>query len=529
MKTVRTGVFAMAMLYIIAGGLFAQTLPSQEIPGGADAYIRIDTYRVIGEVDKNVFGNFAEHLGRVIYGGIYDEGSPLADENGYRMDVMKAAQELGVTVLRYPGGNFVSGYNWKDGIGPKDQRPAGLDYAWGGLETNRFGTDEFLTYCEVAGFEPYICINAGLGTVEEARQWVEYVNGDRASYWAELRRSNGREEPYNVQFWGLGNELDGYWQLGYKNPADYAKFALEAGKAMRWVDPSIKLIASGSSNFREGSDWKLWNHTVLESLHEIIDYISLHLYIGNPTDEFERFLGASSQDLDNYIEILQGEIRASQDGIENPRPIYIAFDEWNVWYRVRGADRGARGLEEQYNYEDALAMGMFLNGFFRHAEIIKMANLAQLVNGIAPIFTNEEGLFLQPIYFPIAEYAKQKENLSLDSQVLSPTFTIDERPPIQCLNVSTTYDPDEGAVYLNVLNMSETDDIETRIDNVNGPIGSRARVWEMNHDDLKTTHTFGDDRKVRPTTRTASLNVANDGFTYTFPKHSLTILRLEME
>ncbi|MGC9969832.1 MAG: alpha-L-arabinofuranosidase C-terminal domain-containing protein [Bryobacteraceae bacterium] len=491
-----------------------------------EARIKIDTERTIGEVHPHLFGNFAEHLGRVIYGGIYEEGSPLSDAQGYRKDTMKAVQELGVSILRWPGGNFVSGYNWKDGIGPKDQRPARPDYAWGGVETNRFGTDEFLQYCERIGVEPYICINAGLGTIEDARNWVEYCNGDRKTYWADQRRKNGREKPYGVKVWGLGNELDGPWQLGHKSAEDYAKFALEAGKAMRWTDPSIKLIASGSSNF--GADWIGWNRTVLEKTRDVIDYLSLHTYIGNRENNFEQFL-AASQNIEHYIKVTEGLIDAAQSGQRNPRPIYIAYDEWNVWYRARGGGPGVKGLEEIYNYEDALAMGMFFNAFFRHANIVKMANLAQLVNGIAPIFTNKEGLFLQPIYFPIAEYGKQRGNMSLDLLVSSPTYQVPNRPPLGYLDVSGTYNAKDGAVYLNVLNRSEKMDIAARIDNVAGKLDGEVGVWEMSQDDLKATHTFGNDRKVRPTVGTIAAAVDNNGLTYKFPKHSLTILRLRVK
>ena len=489
-----------------------------------EARIKIDTERTIGEVHPYMFGNFAEHLGRVIYGGIYEEGGPLSDAQGYRRDTMKAVQDLGVTILRWPGGNFVSGYNWKDGIGPKDQRPARPDYAWGGVETNRFGTDEFLQYCERLGVAPYICINAGLGSIEDARNWVEYCNGDRKTYWADLRRKNGREKPYGVKVWGLGNELDGSWQMGHKNAEDYAKFALEAGKAMRWNDASIKLIASGSSNF--GADWIGWNRTVLEKTSGLIDYLSLHTYIGNRENNFERFL-AASQDIEHYIRVVQGQIEAVQSGQRNPRPIYIAYDEWNVWYRARGEGDGR--LEEIYNYEDALAMGMFFNCFFRHADIVKMANLAQLVNGIAPIFTNKAGLFLQPIYFPIAEYGKQRGNMSLDLLVRSPTYSVDNRPPLKYLDVSGTYNVKEGVVYLNVLNRSEKMDIASRIDNVAGTLDGEVGVWEMNQADLKATHTFGDDKKLRPAVRTIATAVDGNGLTYKFPKHSLTILRLRVK
>lgn len=493
-----------------------------------DARIKIDTDRRIGEVHPHLFGNFAEHLGRCIYGGLYEPGSPLADARGYRKDVMQAIKGMGVTLLRWPGGNFVSGYNWKDGIGPRASRPVRPEGAWGALEPNTFGTDEFLQYSEALGVEPYICINAGLGTVEDARQWVEYTNEARDTQWARERRKNGRDKPYGVKYWGLGNEIDGPWQLGHKNADDYNKFALEAAKAMRRVDPSIKLIASGSSNFRQGWDWIGWNRAALERLGDEIDYISLHTYIGNQSNNFERFLSASA-DIDHRIEIVEGLIQAAQSGRRVRRPIHIAYDEWNVWYRARGGSEfatGATRLEEIYNFEDALAMGMFFNSFFRHADTVKMANLAQIVNVIAPIFTNEKGLFLQPIYFPIAEYAKQANTQSLDVLVRSPMYKVDNRPNLPYLDTSATFDEKTGTIAVNVLNRSEKSDISARIENAGGWQGDLA-VWEMNHADLKAVHTFGDDKKVRPAERRVKPDLAGDVLRYTFPKHSLTILRIK--
>ncbi|MGQ9917109.1 MAG: alpha-N-arabinofuranosidase [Bryobacteraceae bacterium] len=507
--------------------LVACSLPAQT----PEARIKIDTDRRIGEVHPHIFGNFAEHLGRCIYGGIYEEGSPLADEKGFRKDVMEAVRGLGVTILRWPGGNFASGYSWKDGIGPKDQRPARPDHAWGDIDSNRFGTDEFLQYCERIGAEPYICINAGLGSINEAREWVEYTNESRKTYWAELRRRNGRDKPYSVKYWGLGNEIDGPWQLGHKNAEDYTKFALEAAKAMRRADASIKLIAAGSSNFGPGADWIAWNRTVLERLRGEIDYISLHTYIGNRENNLESFLAASA-DIDQRIEITAGLIRAALAGRRVPRPIYIAFDEWNVWYRARGGsefDTGATRLEEIYNFEDALAMGMFFNSFFRHADVVKMANLAQLVNVIAPIFTNKEGLFLQPIYFPIAEYGKQKGNVALDALVESPKYRAGNRGELGYLDASVTWNGKEGALYVNVLNRSASRDILTRIENVEGRLAPQAQFWQMYHEDLKAVHTFGDDRRVRPRTWTETVKLERNGFSYRFPKHSLTIVKLSLE
>ena len=492
------------------------------VPDDYDARIKIDLDRTIGEVDPLLFGNFAEHLGRMIYGGIYEEGSPLSDANGFRTDVLKAVRDLNVTILRWPGGNFCSGYNWKDGIGSRDERPARPELAWNDVESNRFGTDEFLRYAAAVGAEPYVCVNLGLGTIDDARHWVEYTNGTQNTFWADERRKNGRAEPWNVRFWALGNEIDGPWQLGHKNAEEYSKFALEAAKAMRAVDPSIKLVASGSSNY--GADWIGWNRTVLQRLRHQIDYIAIHTYINNRDDDFERYLGGWTQTIERYIETTAAQIREVRTG-PNPRPIYIAYDEWNVWYRTGNKEK----LEEIYNFEDALAMGMFFNAFFRHADVVKMANLAQLVNVIAPIMTNKDGLFLQPIYFPLVEFTRQQKNTSLDVWVASPTYRIQNRPAeVKYLDVSATYNPGTQELFINVLNRSRDKDIAARIESQQGAFAGDVAVWELNHADLKATHTFGDDTKVRPATRTIQADVRDDAFGYTFPAHSLTILKVKV-
>jgi alpha-N-arabinofuranosidase len=222
--------------------------------GPLRARVKIDTERVIGDIDPKIYGNFAEHLGRCIDGGIFDEKSPLSDAKGYRKDVLAAAKDLNVTQLRWPGGNFSSNYHWRDGIGPREQRPPRLDMAWGAVESNRFGTHDFLDYSQTLGAEPYICANLGTGTWTEAQEWVEYCNGSADTAVTRERKRNGRAEPWKVTYWGLGNEMDGGWQMGHRDVVEYSKFALEAAKLMKWTDPSIKLIAAGSSNYGGGSD-----------------------------------------------------------------------------------------------------------------------------------------------------------------------------------------------------------------------------------------------------------------------------------
>jgi alpha-L-arabinofuranosidase len=502
---------------VTALGILVTSVSAQQ-----PARIKVDIDRTIGEIHPHLFGNFTEHLGRMIYGGIYEEGSPLSDQFGFRKDVFDVVKQLDVSILRWPGGNFASGYNWKDGIGPKDQRPTRIDLAWNDLESNRFGTDEFLRYCEMLGTEPYICINLGLGTIDDARHWVEYTNESRSTYWADQRRKNGRDQPYKVKYWALGNEIDGPWQMGHKNAEEYSKMALEAAKAMRMVDRDIKLVACGSSNY--GADWIAWNRTVLQTLRNQADYIAIHTYINNSQNDFERFM-AWSQTIDNYIEITAGLIRQAQAGQPNPRPLYIAYDEWNVWYRTGNREK----LEEVYNFEDALAIGMFFNSFFRHANVVKMANLAQMVNVIAPIMTNKQGLFLQPTYFPLVEFGKQRGNIALETNVQAPTYKLQNRPELKYLDVSASYNAKDKSLYVNVLNRSKDKDIATRIENQEGQLESAGSVWEMNHPDLKATHTFGADQKVRPVTRPLAAKLENNGFTYTFPAHSLTILKLKLK
>ncbi|MFM2125502.1 MAG: hypothetical protein RL328_1953 [Acidobacteriota bacterium] len=489
--------------------------------GPLRARVKIDTERVIGDIDPKIYGNFAEHLGRCIDGGIFEEGSPLSDASGFRRDVLKAAKDLNVTQLRWPGGNFSSNYHWRDGIGPRDQRPPRLEMAWGTVETNRFGTHEFLDYCGQLGAEPYICANLGTGTWTEAQEWVEYCNSAEDTAVTRERRKNGRAQPWKVTYWGLGNEMDGGWQMGHRDVVEYSKFALEAAKLMKWTDPNIKLIAAGSSNYGAGSDWIGWNRTVLDHLKNHADYLALHMYVQNRENDYADFV-ASSVQLQQYIKVAEGVINAALNGVRN-RKIYIAWDEWNVWYRARDNQKGRRILEEHYNLEDALVIATFLNTFVNNAHILKLANMAQLVNVIAPIFTSEQGLYLQTIYYPLQMFAKNSRGQALELFVDSPRYNSRRFNGVPYLDVSAAYD--NGSLVLNVVNRHRTDSIETEFEAQDKSFVGTVEAIEVNGPDIKSENDFNQNR-VTPATRTATAQQKR--LRYSFPPHSYTMLRTKL-
>ncbi len=487
------------------------------------ARIKIDTERAIDDINHNIFGNFVEHLGRCIEGGVFDEGSQLSDSNGYRKDVMDAVHKLNVPILRWPGGNFSSNYQWKDGIGPRDKRPPRLEMAWGTVESNRFGTHEFLNYCEELKIEPYICANLGTGSWEDAQQWVEYVNSSQDTAMTRLRRQNGRSEPWKVTYWGLGNEMDGPWQMGHRSAEDYGKFALEAAKLMKWTDPNIKLIAAGSSNYNNGIDWIGWNRVVLDFLKTHADYLSLHMYVGNTANDFGDFL-ASSLTLQDRIKTSEGTINAALSGQPASRKIYIAWDEWNVWYRARGnGQRGRRILEERYNLEDALVVATFLNTFVRNAHIIKMANMAQLVNVIAPIFTDEKRMFLQTIYYPLALFANNTRGKALDLFVKSPVYKSASHDEVPYLDASAALD--NGTLILNVVNRHRDQAISTEILLEDRKFSGAVEVSEVNAADIKAENNF-DTTNVKTANRSATADA--NLLRYSFPPHSYTMLKVKL-
>jgi len=482
------------------------------------AKIKIDAERKIGDIDKNIYGNFTEHLGRCIYGGLYEPNSTQADANGFRKDVIEATKNLGVTNVRYPGGNFVSGYHWEDGIGPRDKRPKRKDLAWGDVETNQVGTDEFLKWSTLAGVEPYMCVNMGTGSLDEARNWVEYCNAPLGLHYSDLRARNGHPEPYKVKYWGLGNEMDGEWQMGHKNAEDYSKYALEAAKLMKWSDDSIKLIVSGSSNYND--KWVDWNRTVLTALRDHIDYISLHHYSGNYDKDHYKFMAISTR-VENIIKITEGLINEVRTRYRIQKPIYIAFDEYNVWYRAGNEQK----LEEHYNMQDVLVVAMYLNTFLRHANSVKMANMAQLVNVIAPIMVTNDKLWKQTIYYPLQLFSKNCYGQSLETFVQCDKYDAGDYKQIPYLDVSNVYNDKTQELVINVVNRHQDKAIETSINNQFGKLAGKAIVSEINSAAINDENSVNE-QKVKTVEKT--INTPGDNFTYTFPPHSFTQLRIKL-
>ena len=392
--------------------------------------VLLDRDQAIGTTDRRLFGAFVEHLGRCVYGGIFEPGHPEADERGFRRDVLALVRELAPTIVRYPGGNFVSGYNWEDGVGPRERRPKRLDLAWLSTETNAFGTDEFIDWCRAANVEPMLAVNLGTRGADAARNLVEYCNHPGGTTLSDLRRAHGWEQPHDVKFWCLGNEMDGPWQMGAKTPAEYGRIAAEAAKLMKWVDPTIELAACGSSG-RNMPTFGTWEAVVLEHCFDHVEYISLHSYLNDYADDTPAFL-ASVDLIDAFIE----EVVAIADAVaarrRSDKRIMLSFDEWNVWYRTRRRpeDRVRPGwpiapalLEERYTMRDALAFGGICIALLNHADRVKAACLAQLVNVIAPIMTETGGpAWRQTIFHPFAHMSNFGRGRVLRAQVEAPTY-----------------------------------------------------------------------------------------------------------
>ena len=448
-----------------------------------NAQVMIDRDFAVGETDPRLFGAFVEHLGRCVYGGIYEPGHKTADKQGFRQDVLALVRELGATIMRYPGGNFVSGYNWQDGVGPVAERPKRLDLAWFTTEPNTFGTNEFVDWCRAASVEPMFAVNLGTRDGEEARNMLEYCNHPGGTVLSDLRRKHGWEKPHDIKFWCLGNEMDGPWQMGSKTATEYGRIAVEAAKMMRWIDPRIELAACGSSS-RNMPSYGAWEDTVLEHTFDHVEYISLHTYLNNYDADTPAFL-ASCDLMDSFID----EVVAIADAVaarrRSPKRIMLSFDEWNVWYRTR-RNRAARIkegwpvappiLEEIYNVEDALAFGGCCISLLNHADRVTAACLAQLVNVIAPIMTETGGpAWRQTIFHPFAHFSRFGRGRVLRTEVDSPTYAANYNDPngpqdvffpmpaVPFLKLAAVHDEKAKVLTLFALNRSLTEELPLRL------------------------------------------------------------------
>ena len=472
------------------------------------ASVRIDPARTIAPIDPNIYGHFIEHLGRCIYGGVFEPGSPLADARGFRRDVLDAVRALKPPVLRWPGGNFASGYHWQDGIGLPERRPARRDTTWRKFESNQFGTDEFIAYCRAARTEPYLCLNMGTGTMDEATAWLEYCNGAGETAWSQRRIASGREEPYGVRYWGLGNEVYGPWQAGYKSATAYAEQAREYAKLMRWTDRNVRLIACG------GGDPE-WDWEVLRTAGHVIDYLSYHDYFRpDPDGDPYYSLVARGYTGGRYIRDLWGLIEAARHRYQIRRPIHVCVDEWNVFYRRSDFARYGTLHEEQYDLADALCVASYLNTLIRNADAVKMANLAQLVNVIGPIFTSPDAMFLQTIYYPFLMHAEHRGAIAIDAHAESDTFDV-AGTAVPYVDVAIAADAAGERLYIYAVNLHREEAGRLDVRAADLALDTEVTVSEINGSSVDAANSFAAPDAVRLTTRTMPLSRAVE-----LPPHS---------
>lgn len=397
-----------------------------------EAVMSVSRVQKIGEIDRRLYGSFIEHMGRAVYGGIYQPDHPTANDKGFRQDVMELVKELSVPLIRYPGGNFVSGFNWEDSVGPIAERPKRLDLAWRSLETNQVGVHEFAAWCQEVGAEINMAVNLGTRGLDAARNLVEYCNYPSGTYWSDQRIANGQTEPFAIKTWCLGNEMDGPWQIGHKTAAEYGRLAEETAKAMKLVDESIEVVLCGSSNSKMPTFGE-WELTVLDQAYEQIDYLSLHQYYGNQTNDLKNYL-ARSVDMDQFISGVVAMCDAIKAKKHSKKQINLSFDEWNIWYHSTEHDQTVKPwqvapplLEDHYNFEDALVLGCLLITLLKHSDRVKIACLAQLVNVIAPIMTEEDGeAWRQTIYYPFMQVATLGQGIALRPEITVDTYATSE-------------------------------------------------------------------------------------------------------
>jgi alpha-N-arabinofuranosidase len=461
------------------------------------ASFRLDPAFTIAPVSRRTFGSFVEHMGRCVYTGIYEPSHPTADEDGFRQDVLALTRELGVSIVRYPGGNFVSGYRWEDGIGPVADRPVRRDLAWHSLETNEVGIDEFMRWAGKADVEVMYAMNLGTRGVQEALDVQEYVNHPSGTRLSDLRRTFGSDKPYGIRMFCLGNEMDGPWQIGHKTPIEYGRLAVETARALRAADAGLELIACGSSNSSMPT-FAAWEAQVLEIAYEEVDYISAHAYYEPVDGDVGSFL-ASAVDMDHFVNSIVATADSVGARLKSRKRLQISFDEWNVWYLKRfEATRettawpiAPRVIEDCYNVTDAVVVGSLLISLLRHSDRVTAACQAQLVNVIAPIRTEPGGpAWRQTIFHPFALTSRLAKGDVLRVEMQSPTYETARFGPVPVVDAVATHDPDSGDVTVFAVNRDQSSPADLAV-SVTG-FGRDFRVaesWTLADDDLTATNT----------------------------------------
>lgn len=504
------------------------------------ARITLDRDFTIGKVPQRIFGSFVEHMGRCVYTGIFEPGHPEADERGYRRDVLELVKEMRPTVVRYPGGNFVSGYNWEDGVGPVAERPRRLDGAWHTVETNAFGLHEFVEWAKLADVEVMEAINLGTRGVDAARELVEYANHPGGTALSDRRIANGARDPFDIKLWCLGNELDGPWQIGHKTAHEYGRLAQEAAKAMRFVDPTIELVAVGSSG-RGMPTFGSWEQTVLAHAYDEVDYVSMHAYYQEHDGDAASFL-ATAVDMDGFIDDVVATIDSVKAAGKHSKDVHISFDEWNVWYQ-RGLEtedqphkvagrwvEHPRLIEDEYNVTDAVVVGTFLHSLLRHGDRVKIANQAQLVNVIAPIRSEEGGpAWRQSIFWPFARMSALARGEILRTAVSSDRLETAAYGDVDAVDVAATWDEESGraAVFLANRSLEGPAEVEVALHGFGGARVVAAEVLSIPEGgDRRTTNT----ESSQPVGLSRLDGVTIDGSTLrlTLPALSWAAVQLEL-
>lgn len=494
------------------------------------AEMMLDKEFVISEIDPRIYGSFIEQLGRAVYGGIYEPTHPTADENGFRQDVMNLVKQLEVPIIRYPGGNMVSAYNWEDGIGPKENRPRRLELAWSAIETNQVGTNEFIDWSKAVGAEAMMAVNLGTRGIDAARNLLEYCNHPGGTYWSELRREHGYEQPHKIKTWCLGNEMDGPWQIGQKTAHEYGRLAAETGKVMKLADPTIELVSCGSSGSGMPT-FPEWEATTLEHTYEFVDYISLHQYYGNRDNDTANYL-ANTLDMDNFIKTVIATCDYIKAKKRSKKTINLSFDEWNVWFHSNDQDNELEPwsiappqLEDVYTFEDAILVGSMINTLLKHSDRIKIACMAQLVNVIAPIMTETGGgIWKQTIFYPYYYTSVYGRGTALNSIVKSPKYDSKDYTDVPYLDSSVVYNEEHEELVIFAVNRHLENTLKVDIDILSFGGLEIVEHVVLENDNVKATNTLHQ-QQVKPHSEGQSF-IEDQKLIGILPKMSWNMIRL---